>query len=112
MKHQRVERPTKKGEYELRFASNNARRGWTDLRATARNTLADAWDFLTRTPEARTPTNYPLKPPLDVVTRDGGTHVRWQHKLTVGGGARIWFYVEGRVVHVEQVHTHHPNETK
>ncbi len=28
------------------------------------------------------------------------------------GTARIWFYVEGRIVYLEQVHTSHPNETK
>jgi len=83
-----------------------------DLRATTRNALADAWDFLTRTPEERTSTNYPLKPPLDIVTRGGSDYVRWQHKPTAGGGARIWFYVDGSVVYLEQVHTHHPNETK
>ncbi|KAB1642140.1 hypothetical protein F8O05_09950 [Gulosibacter chungangensis] len=29
-----------------------------------------------------------------------------------GDGARIWFFVEGQTVFLEQVHTSHPNETK
>ena len=33
-KNEKVERPTKKSEYELRFASVQAKRGWTDLKAT------------------------------------------------------------------------------
>lgn len=41
----KVERPTKKSEYELRFASVQAQRGWTDLKATIRNPLADAGIF-------------------------------------------------------------------
>jgi hypothetical protein len=36
-KSEKVERPTKKREYELRFASVQARRGWTDLKATIRH---------------------------------------------------------------------------
>ena len=111
-KGSKVERPTKKSEYEIRFASVQARKGWSDLAATIRNPLADAWDFLTRTPELETPTNYRLKGELALVTRNGATHDRWQHKPTLMGDARLWFYVEGKVVYLEQVHTSHPNETK
>lgn len=57
-KNEKLERPTKKSEYELRFASVQARRGWRDLKAAIRNPLADAWDFLTHTPEQITPFNY------------------------------------------------------
>ncbi len=111
-KSAKVERPTKKVEYELRFASVPAKRGWTDLQATIRNSLVDTWDFLTKTPRATTPTNYRLRGELGVVKRDGSTHERWQHKPTLKGDARIWFYVADQVVYLEQVHTRHPNETK
>ena len=109
---ERVERPAKKSEYELRFASRSAQRGWNDLRASIRGPLTDAWDFLTRTPLALTPTNYPLKGELSTVVRDGIAHERWQHKPTAHGDARIWFYVDDGVVYLEQVHTRHPNQTK
>lgn len=111
-KSEKVERPTKKNEYELKFASVSARRGWTDLKATIRNPLADAWDFLTQTPRLKTPANYPLRGELAAVTRDGVAHERWQHKPTLKGDARIWFYVVGHVVYLERVHTSHPSETK
>ena len=39
-------------------------------------------------------------------------HERRQHKPTQQGDARIWFYVDGHDVFIEQVHTHHPNATK
>lgn len=107
-----VPRPPKKVEYEIRFATTNAKKGWQDLAATIRNPLADAWDFLTRTPLANTPTNYLLKGQLGTITRGGERYERWQHKPTKQGDARIWFYVEGRTVYLEQVHTSHPNETK
>ena len=74
--------------------------------------MTDAWDFLTRTPQTPTPNNYRLRGELGIVTRAGHTYERWQHKPTLKGNARIWFYVADHVVYLEQVHTHHPNETK
>lgn len=107
-----VPRPTKKTEYEIRFATAQALKGWRDLSATIRNALADTWDFLTHTPLTTTPTNYPLRGDLATITRNNSTHQRWQHKPTIKGTARIWFYVDDRTVYLEQVHTSHPNETK
>lgn len=107
-----VARPTKKTEYTIRFASVGARKGWRDLAATIRNPMADSWDFLTKTPTERTATNYPLRGELGFVQRDGKNLERWQHKPTAHGDARIWFYVDGQDVFLEQVHTHHPNATK
>ncbi|PQM73991.1 hypothetical protein [Corynebacterium sp. J010B-136] len=107
-----VPRPLKKTEYEIHFATNDARKGWRDLVATIRNPITETWDFLTRTPLATTPTNYRLKGDLSTVQRAGKSYDRWQHKPTAKGAARIWFYVDGHKVFLEQVHTSHPNETK
>lgn len=104
--------PPKKAEYEIRFATANAQKGWQDLVATVRNPMTETWDFLTRTPLTTTPTNYRLKGVLGTIQRGGATHERSQHKRTVRGTARIWFYVQGRTVFLEQVHTSHPSETK
>ena len=109
---QKVERPTKNSEYDIVFASRQAEKGWTDLRATVRNALVNSWDYLTRTPLVETPFNYPLKGVLGTVTYGGDQHVRWQHKPTTKGDARIWFFVVDHVVYLEDVHTHHPNATK
>lgn len=108
----KVDRPIKKSEYDIVFASRQAEKGWTDLRATMRNALADSGDFLTRTPLAEGPLNHPLRGGLGTVAYGGEQYDRWQHKPTRQGDARIWFFVIGRVVHLEQVHTRHPNETK
>ncbi len=107
-----VPRPPRKVEYEIRFGTASAQKGWQDLLATTRNQMVDVWDFLTRTPDETTPTNYRLKGELGSMQRGGVTHQRWQHKPTERGTARIWFYIEGHVVHLEQVHTSHPHETK
>lgn len=107
-----VPRPPRKIEYEIRFATADARKGWQDLVATIRNPMAETWDFLTRTPLVTTPTNYRLKGELGVISRGGRSLERRQHKPTAKGTARIWFYVQERTVFLEQVHTSHPNETK
>ena len=36
-----VPRPPKKAEYEIRFATTSAHKGWQDLVATLRNQMAD-----------------------------------------------------------------------
>lgn len=79
---------------------------------SVRNPLVGSWDFLIRTPETETPLNYRLRGELGRVARDGATHDRWQHKPTLKGDARIWFYFEGQVVYLEQVHTSHSNQAK
>ncbi|MFE9722566.1 hypothetical protein ACFYQ5_02900 [Streptomyces sp. NPDC005794] len=83
-----VPRPPKKIEYEIRFATADAQKGWRDLVATIRNSMTETWDFLTRTPLSTTPTNYRLKGELGVIERGGATHERWQHKPTAKGTAR------------------------
>lgn len=107
-----VPRPAKKSEYVLKFATSQSRKGWRDLVATRRGPMSETWDFLTRTPQARTPTNYPLEGQLAVIRRGEQTFERWQHKPTSKGTARVWFYVDGSTVYLEQVHTAHPHETK
>lgn len=109
-KQTRVERPSPKSvEYSIQFASRGAAKGWQDLVSTIHNPMVDAWDFLTKTPQQITPTNTRMRGPL--AKTDNGFD-RWQYKPTAKGGARIWFYVDGQTVYLEQVHTHHPNETK
>lgn len=107
-----VPRPTRKTEFTLVFDSRDAEVGWRDLLAVRRNALADAWDFLTATPLLVTPLNHPLRDNLAFVVREGERFERWQLKLNQRDGARIWFYVVGNVVHLEQVFTAHPNATK
>lgn len=112
VRRDRVERPTKKSEFDLRFATRQAEKGWVDLKATMRNSLTDAWDVLTRSPQEVTPKNYPLRGELGFVVRNGEHFTRWQHKPVLKGSARIWFFVVGQTVFLEEVHAHHPNQTK
>lgn len=44
-KNLKVERPTKKSEFEIRFASAQAQRGWMNLKATIRGPLGRCLGF-------------------------------------------------------------------
>jgi hypothetical protein len=108
-----VPRPIKRSEYKIVFASRQAQKGWRDMAATKLSALADAWDALTSNPLRDDAACHPLKGGLGTITVNGASHVRRQFELP--GGARIWFYVtEGKpgTVHLVDVHTHHPNQTK
>jgi mRNA-degrading endonuclease RelE of RelBE toxin-antitoxin system len=109
-----VPRPKKNNEYEIKFASREAEKGWRDLCATHRNAMADCWDLLTSKPTEPRPTNYPLKGELGTVTYQGTGYTRWQYKPTAGGSGRVWFFVDEKTktVYLEDVHTTHPTQTK
>lgn len=109
-RHEPVPRPLRRSEYRLVFVTRQAAKGWSDLLATTRNAVVDAWEFLTATPTQETPTNHRLRAELATVTHGGRTYERWQHELP--GGARLWFYVDADQVCLLDVHTHHPNQTK
>ena len=108
----RVPRPTKKSEYSIYFDSPKMFREWNILEGARLSNLTDAWDFLTRAPLQRTPLSKPMLGRFAFVTRDGIQYERWQLKLSQTSGARIWYYVSGQSVYIEQLHTKHPNETK
>ena len=109
-KRTNVPRPLRKSEFTIVFATNQATKGWTDLLATQRNAVVNAWEYLTSHPDEETTRNHKLKGELARVTHKGATYDRWQHELN--NGARIWFYIDGRTVHLVDVHTNHPNQTK
>lgn len=113
---QPVPRPLKQAEYQIRFATREAEKGWIDLVATVKNALADAWDFLTRTPQAGSEKVHQLRGDLAYTQVQGIEMAQWQYELP--GGARIWYTVGGSpdgkhagIVFLVRVCTSHPNET-
>ncbi|NII41390.1 hypothetical protein E9228_002037 [Curtobacterium flaccumfaciens] len=94
------------------FATRSAEQGWRDLVATQRNAVVVAWDRLSTDPLSEDLTCHALRGQLGTVTHDGRDWVRRQFELK--RGARIWFVVDeaDRVVHLLDVHTRHPNQTK
>lgn len=107
-----VPRPIKKTEFQILFASSSAEKGWRDLRAVRLNELADAWDTLTRNPEVDTVLCSSMRGALAVVTYQGKNFQRRQLKLSLTYGARIWYFIDEKLVLIERVFTNHPNQTK
>ena len=89
VKTSRVERPLRKSEYEIVYASTHAQKGWRDLKATIPGPLVDTWEWLTKTPLEVSPSNYRLRGELGNLTYQEKQFDRWQHKPTLKGSARI-----------------------
>lgn len=107
-----VPRPNKKSEFKIYFVTRQAEKGWNDLLATRRNDLVDAWHFLSSNPFESTPLSYRLKGQLSKVSYQGVEYDRWQLKFSLKHGSRIWYWVDGDSVYIENVFTSHPNQTK
>lgn len=107
-----VPRPARKRSYTLHFATRQAEKGWRDLQANRMNALVETLDYLTDNPLLPSPLTSRLKADLATIERDGVKHARWQRKLNARDGSRIWYYVDGNRVMLEQVFTAHPNATK
>jgi len=109
---EKVPRPHKKTPYTLYFATKSAQKGWRDVLAVRPADLQKTWDFLAHTPLDITPHSYPLKGELQAVSWKGVRYERWQLKPSLSAGIRIWYFIDGKKVLIEQVHTRHPNQTK
>jgi hypothetical protein len=107
-----VPRPQRTDDFTLVFLARGAERGWRDLVATQRNAVVAAWDRLTTDPLTEDLACHALRGELGQVTHSGREWTRRQIELK--RGARIWFTVDEdrRVVHLLDVHTRHPNQTK
>ena len=101
------------GQWELRFATTEAVKGWEELcRQAANNSLA-AWTALRTRPDNPTPTprHHRLKGSLSTAA-DGGTEMeQWQIEVTSGG--RIWYLVDHtkRTLWIRLATTGHPGQT-
>lgn len=113
-----VPRPQKAAEYDIVYGNNSAQKGWNDLKATSRNALVDAWDYLTRHPDQYDENRcYQFKGELSTITANGTELPQWQYKVT--NGARIRYAIQTsqkgskgpRQVILIRVDSGHPNDT-
>jgi hypothetical protein len=111
-KDQPVPRPVKKSEFAIYFLSRSAEKAWLNLVAVRRNDLVEAWEILTSFPLTPSSRCSPMRKHLAIVSYEGASYRRWQLKLSLTDGSRIWYFVVGQTVRVEKVFTSHPNQTK
>jgi hypothetical protein len=105
--------PPAEGEYDLRFASNQAAAGWEQLCIHARGSVRRAFDSLRRNPRSRTSPerHHRLKGSLSAVAWKGQQLEQWQYEVT--GGGRIWYVIDDsrQTVWLTYAGTGHPKAT-
>ncbi|MBY6365249.1 hypothetical protein HQ604_01945 [Rhodococcus corynebacterioides] len=110
----RVAPPAAAGAWELRFASNDAVKGWEELCRQAASNTAAAWREMrdrghTPTPTAR---HHRLKGSLASASHSGVSMEQWQIEVT--GAGRVWYLVDvdHRTLWVKLARTGHPKATE
>jgi hypothetical protein len=105
--------PPAPGEYDLRFASNDAAAGWEHLAAHAPGNLRRAFDAIRADPRSRAAPErqHRLKGSLGTGTWKGQALERWQYEVT--GGGRIWYLIDDarRTAWIIYAGTGHPKAT-
>jgi hypothetical protein len=109
----RVAPPPAAGEWELRFATNEAAKGWESLTTQAPGPVRKAWEVLAQNPcpHPETARQHRLKGLLASASQGGLDLPPWQYEVT--GAGRIWYVVEDdrRVVYLRLASTGHPKAT-
>lgn len=101
-------------EWDVRYGSNEAARGWEELSRQAPGNTAVAWQQMRTNPAPQPPTqrHHPLHDELATGTM-GGRHLpRWQIEVT--GGGRIWYLVDEdrHTVWLTYASLRHPKQTE
>ncbi len=90
----RVAPPAGRDEWELRFATSEAAKGWEALCQQAPTATAAAWHELRTRSALPVPTNrhHRLKGSLSSASHRGVDMEQWQYEVT--GAGRIWYLVD------------------
>jgi hypothetical protein len=109
----RVAPPPLAPEWELRFLTAEAVKGWDELCREAPGNVRKAFEIIRADagPPIETARHHRPRADLALGTRAGVQLHRWQYEVT--GGGRIWYLVdpEALVAWFEYCGTGHPNAT-
>ncbi len=101
------------GEYDLRFANNEAAKGWDELCRQAPGNTRAAFDAIRADPCPVPPStrHHRLKYDLAWGTHNGRRLEQWQYEVT--GGGRVWYLVDHgtRTAWLAYAGTGHPKVT-
>jgi hypothetical protein len=105
--------PPVEAEWEVRFGTSEAAKGWDELCAFAAGSTRKAFELMRSMP--RPPedgTHYQLR--KDLATREFGGRTLEQWQIKVSGAGRIWYLPDDsrRTVWVVYASAAHPKETE
>ncbi|MFC8372370.1 MULTISPECIES: hypothetical protein [unclassified Streptomyces] len=106
--------PPMDGEWRLRFASNEAAKGWGELGAEAPGNTRRCFDALRRDPLPRADLDrqHPLRGRLARAVLGGREHPQWEYEVTAGGHVRYLVDEARHTVHFVYASTRHPKDTE
>lgn len=105
--------PALPGEYSIKFATNDAAKGWEELCRQAATNTRTAYDAMRvdPCPKPETGRQHRLKHELALASHDGKALEQWQYEVT--SGRRIWYVVDKEtcIVWIKHAGTGHPKAT-
>lgn len=105
--------PPHLGGYTIRFATNDAAKGWEELCRQAPSNVRTAFDAIESTPRPNPPTSrqHQLRGSLSTDVHAGQDLPQWQYEVT--GGGRVWYLVDEvkRICWIKFASTSHPKLT-
>ncbi|MFD6325421.1 hypothetical protein ACR6C2_20655 [Streptomyces sp. INA 01156] len=100
-------------EWHLRFATNEAAKGWGELGAEAPGNTRRCFEALRRDPLSRADLDrqHRLRGRLATANLRGQDLAQWEYEVTAGGRVRYLVDEERRTVHLVYASTRHPKDT-
>lgn len=109
----RAAAPPRPSECDLRFANNEAAKGWEELCRQAPTNTRTAYETIRASPRPAPPNprHHRLRHDRAWGMHDGRTLEQWQYEVT--GGGRIWYLIDAdrSIVWLTHAGTGHPKAT-
>lgn len=110
----RVAPPPVGDEWDVKYLTTEAVRGWEELCRLAPGPTKECWNVLRTSPDksVNTSRHHPLKGTLREKVVGGKPLVQWQYEVT--GGGRVWFCPDPdtKTVWLSDAGTGHPKATE
>jgi hypothetical protein len=109
---ERVAPPPPDNGWDLRYANNEAVKGWDPICAAAPSNARTAWEKITADPRERNSRQHPLKGSLGQRIVNGIEMEQWQYEVTSAG--RLWYCIDDQALTVwlSDGHVGHPKATE
>ncbi|MDG4858867.1 hypothetical protein P8605_12005 [Streptomyces sp. T-3] len=106
--------PPVSGEWRLKFASNEAAKGWGELCAEAPGSAPRCFEALRADPlsYADRDRQHRLRDQLETAHLGGRAYPQWEYEVTAGGRVRYLVDEARRTVHLVYASTRHPKDTE